>query len=50
MNENIQHEDESEKVLVAVRLKQTLSDNELPEEPEKEEEVVGWIQRRWYVY
>ncbi len=49
MNE-MEHDDEKEKVSVPVGRPKAIRDEELPEEPDEEEELVWEIPRSWYVY
>jgi hypothetical protein len=46
--QDAEHEEECEKVLVAVPPRKATTDEELPEEP-NEEELVWQIPRRWHI-
>ena len=49
MNE-MEHNNEKEKVSVPVGRPEAIREEELPEEPDEKEELIWEIPRRWYVY
>ena len=50
MMNKMEHDGEKEKVSVPVGRRETIRDEELPEEPDEEQELMCEIPRRWYVY
>ena len=50
MMNDMEHDEEKEKVLVSVRRREAIRDEELPQEPDEEEELMWEIPRSWYVY